>query len=148
MKLEASTIDEYFEVAGDKGEDLEEIDRIITDTAPELKRQLFSGPSITMIGYGEMTWERPSGSGVWPLIGVAAQKQYISIYVAAVKDGETLAERYQSRLGKTNNGKNCIRFRRLDDIDPNELANAVEDAIAWAEVQEERFGRDCASPVE
>lgn len=148
MKLQAATIDEYFEVAGDKGDDLEEIDRIITETAPELKRQLFTGPSITMIGYGEMSWERPSGSGVWPLIGVAAQKQYISIYVAAVKDGETLAERYQDRLGKTNNGKNCIRFRRLDDIDPDELSNAVRDAVAWAEAQEETFGRNCAAPVE
>ena len=101
-----------------------------------------------MIGYGEMSWERPSGSGVWPLIGVAAQKQYISIYVSAVKDGETLAERYQDRLGKTNNGKNCIRFRRLDDIDPDELSDAVRDAVAWAEVQEETFGRNCAAPVE
>lgn len=148
MRLEARTIDEYFEVAGDSGQDLREIDRIITRAAPALKRQLFSGPSITMVGYGEMSWERPSGSGVWPLIGVAAQKQYISIYVAAVKAGETLAEHYSDRLGKTNNGKNCIRFRKLDDIDPLELANAVRDAVAWAHVQEETFGRNCATPVE
>lgn len=148
MRLDARTIDEYFEAAGEKGDDLHEIDTIITTTAPELKRQLFSGPSITMLGYGEMSWERPSGSGVWPLIGVAAQKQYISIYVAAVKDGETVAQHYTDRLGKTNNGKNCIRFRRMEDVDPAVLAEAVRDAVAWAAVQQERFGRNCATPVD
>lgn len=148
MRLEAETIEEYFEAAGDKGDGLQEIDAIVTSTAPDLKRQLFSGPSVTMVGYGEMNWERPSGSGVWPLIGVAAQKQYISIYVAAVRDGQTLAEHYTDKLGKTNNGKNCIRFRRMEDVDPTVLADAVRDAVAWAAVQEEEFGRSCASPVD
>lgn len=147
MKLEADSIEEYFAAAGDREADLRRVDEVITDAAPELKRQLFTGPSITMIGYGEMDWERKSGSGVWPLIGMAAQKQHIALYVAAVKDGETLASHYEDRLGKTNNGKNCIRFRRMDDIDPSELANAVLDAVAWAEIQEEEFGRNCASPV-
>lgn len=59
MKIEASTIEEYFTASGDLGDDLREIDRVIVDTAPGLKRQLFAGPSITMIGYGEMAWERP-----------------------------------------------------------------------------------------
>lgn len=147
MKLEAGSVEEYFEAAQDRGDDLRAVDRVIRGAAPELKRQLFTGPSITMIGYGEMSWERPSGSGVWPLIGMAAQKQYISLYVAAVKDGETLADHYRDCLGRTNNGKNCIRFRRMSDIDPEELANAVRDAVAWAKAQEEMFGRNCAAPV-
>lgn len=148
MRLEAGTIEEYFVAAGDRAEDLRMVDRVITSVAPDLKRQLFVGSSITMIGYGEMDWERKSGSGVWPLIGMAAQKHHIALYVAAVKDGETLASHYEERLGKTHNGKNCIRFRRMADIDSEELANAVRDAVAWAEVQEERFGRNCAAPVD
>ncbi|MCB1245660.1 MAG: DUF1801 domain-containing protein [Acidimicrobiia bacterium] len=147
MRVDASTIPEYFEAAGDRESDLREIDRIITQAAPDLKRQLFVGPSITMIGYGEMTWERPSGSGVWPLLGVALQKHYFAVYVAATRDGVMLAEHYSDRLGKTNNGKSCIRFRRVSDIDETEFANAVTDAVAWAEVQEERFGRNCAVPL-
>ena len=79
---------------------------------------------------------------------MAAQKQHIALYVAAVKDGETLASHYGERLGKTHNGKNCIRFRRVSDIDAGELANAVRDAVAWAEVQEAEFGRNCATPVD
>ena len=147
MKIEASTIEEYFNVAGEFGDDLRAIDVVIAETAPGLKRQLFLGPSITMIGYGEMTWERPSGSGVWPLIGVAAQKHGISVYVAAVKDGVTLAEHYRDRLGKTHNGKNCIRFAGVGRIDLDVFAEAVVDAVEWAEHQEELFGRNCARPV-
>lgn len=147
MKLDADTIEGYFRAAGEREADLRRVDEVIRGAAPELKRQLFSGPSITMIGYGEMSWERPSGSGVWPLIGMAAQKQYISLYVAATKDGQMLAERYQERLGKTSNGKACIRFRKVDDIDTDELAKAVAEAVSWAEVQEAEFGRNCAEPV-
>ena len=148
MKLEADTIEEYFAAAGDREGDLRRVDEVITGAAPGLKRRLFSGPSITMIGYGEMDWERKSGSGVWPLIGMAAQKHYIALYVAAVKDGETLASHYEERLGRTNNGKNCIRFKRMSDIDAGELANAVRDAVTWLEVQQETFGRNCATPVD
>jgi hypothetical protein len=148
MKLEAATVEEYVRAAGPRGPDLMGIDRIIAAIAPDLRRRLYSGPSITMIGYGEMSWERPTGSGVWPLIGVAAQKHHISIYVAAEKEGLTLADHYRERLGKTNNGKNCIRFRRLADVDEAQLANAVRDAMAWAELQEKSYGRNCAIPVE
>jgi hypothetical protein len=98
-----------------------------------------------MIGYGEMAWERASGSGVWPLIGVAAQKHHISVYVAAVSPGVTLAQHHQERLGKTNNGKNCIRFVGVDAIDLDVFAEAVRDE--WADQQEEMFGRNCARPV-
>jgi hypothetical protein len=147
MRIDASTVEEY-SAAGDREDDLRAIDAIITETSPGLHRPLFVGPSITMIGYGEMDWDRPSGSGVWPVIGVAAQKQYISMYVAAAKDGETLAQFYSSRLGRTNNGKSCIRFRSVSDIDTAELANAVRDAATWAEEQEETFGRGCTAPTQ
>jgi hypothetical protein len=127
---------------------MREIDRIIRSAGPQLAPRVYAGPSITMIGYGEMTWERPSGSGVWPVIGLALQKHYISLYVAATKDGVTLADRYRDRLGKTNNGKNCIRFRHLADIDKDQLVEAIREAVTWSNEMEERFGRNCARPVD
>ncbi|MCC7117611.1 MAG: DUF1801 domain-containing protein [Anaerolineales bacterium] len=148
MKVSAKTIEEFFLVSGEQENDLRELDRLIVKTAPNLKRQLFSGPSITMLGYGEMTWMNKSSSGVWPLISVAPQKGTISIYVAAEKDGVPLATIYKKRLGKTNNGKTCIRFKRLADISINELRNAIKDAITWSKTQETIFGRNCAQPVE
>jgi len=148
MKIEANSIEELFVLSGDKELDLRALDQLIVEAAPELKRQLFTGSSITMIGYGEMDWQHKSSSGVWPLISVAPQKNNISIYVAAEKDGVPLPKIYEKRLGKVNNGKNCIRFRKFSDIDQDELKNAVRDAIAWAEVQETQFGRNCAVPAD
>ena len=148
MKVHANSIEELFTAAGEQEADMRSLDKLITQTAPNLKRQLFSGPSITMIGYGEMTWMNKSSSGVWPLISVAPQKGSISIYVAAEKDGVPLATIYKKRLGKTNNGKNCIRFKRLVDLSMDELRNAILDAMEWSKVQETIYGRNCAAPVE
>lgn len=148
MKIAARTIEALFTASDHLEADLRALDRLIVETAPDLKRQLFAGPSITMLGYGEMSWENRSASGVWPLIGVAPQKTGISIYVAAEKDGVPLAQHYgKSRLGKVNNGKNCIRFRRLADIDVDELRRAVRDAVEWSVVMERTYGRNCAVPV-
>ena len=133
MRIEASTIEELFVAAGPREDELREIDRIITEAAPTLSRSLFATPSITMVGYGEIDWDPATESGHWPVIGLTAQKHHLAIYVAASKDGTPLAELYQSRLGKTNNGKGCIRFRRVGDIDVDELSNAVRDAVAWAD---------------
>ena len=148
MKVDANSIEELFIASGEREADLRAIDQLIVEAAPELKRQLFSGPSITMLGYGEMTWESKSSSGVWPLLGVAPQKGNISIYVAAERDGIPLAQIYnKKRLGKVNNGKNCIRFKRLVDVNLVELRNAILDAIEWSKVQERMYGRNCAQPV-
>ena len=79
VRIEASTIEEMLgSVTPERRADLEIVDPVIRDAAPELERQLYAGPSITMIGYGSMGWQRNSGQGVWPLIGMASQKQYIS----------------------------------------------------------------------
>ncbi len=147
MKVSASTIEEFFTISGEREADLREVDRLIVQSAPQLTRQLFAGASITMLGYGEMTWQNKSSSGVWPLIGMAPQKRYISLYVAAEKDGAPLATLYKKRLGKTHNGKNCIRFKKLADISPDELQNAIRDAVLWSQEQERIYGRNCAQPV-
>lgn len=147
MKIDANTIEEFFSLSGEQESDMRALDQLIVETAPGLKRRLFSGPSITMLGYGEMTWMNKSSSGIWPLISLAPQKGNISVYVAAEKDGIPLAQIYDKRLGKVNNGKNCIRFRRLADIDVEEFRNAILDAIEWSRVQERMYGRNCAQPV-
>lgn len=74
MKINAATIEEFFGASGVQASDLRTIDHLRVETAPELKRQLFAGPSITLLGYGEMTWANQSASGVWPFISLAPQK--------------------------------------------------------------------------
>jgi len=54
MKIQARTIDELIEKSGPHAPALRELDALIVAAAPALERRLFSGPSITMIGYGEL----------------------------------------------------------------------------------------------
>jgi Domain of unknown function (DU1801) len=147
MKLEAATIEDLIEKSGPHADALRRLDTLIVETAPELQRRLFSGPSITMIGYGELVWENMSSSGVWPLIAVAPQKHHISMYVAAEVDGTPLVQLYDDRLGR-NNGKNCLRFKKLEDLDESVLVEFIQEAVAAAAVQERIYGRDCVRPVD
>ena len=132
MKIEAATIDELIQKSGPRAESLRRLDALIVATAPDLTRRLFSGPSITMIGYGELIWENMSASGVWPLLAVAPQKHQISLYVAAEVNGKPLVQIHGGRLGRTNNGKYCIRFKRLSDVDQRVLAKIIKENVAAA----------------
>jgi len=84
------------------------LDKLICKHAPHLKRQLFKGASITMIGYGEMPYETKSSSGIWPLICLAPQKGSTNLYVSAGKDGEPIVRFYGKKLGKITFGKTCL----------------------------------------
>lgn len=117
MKILAKTIDEYFAATGERGPDLRQLHELIKKEVPELKAYLFDGMSISMIGYGSMHYRTKSGlENDWPVIGLANQKNYISLYICLVKDGEYLAETYSTKLGKVNCGKSCIRFKKASDL--------------------------------
>ena len=146
MRVEAASIEELIAKAP-RGEDLAAVDDLIVSVAPHLRRQLFSGPSITMIGYGEIEWTTMSSSGLWPLIAVAPQKHQTSVYVAADVDGTPLVQAYEGRLGRTNNGKKCVRFTRFANLDTEGFADLVREAMAVAEDSGPGHGRNCAQPV-
>ena len=62
-------------------------------------------------------------------MGLASQKQYVSLYLCATVDGGYLAEENADRLGaKVSVGKSCIRFKRLSDIDLEVVAELVRTA--------------------
>lgn len=113
------------------GRDLVAIDEAICAAAPELDRWLYRGPSITMLGYGTVPAGAGSGEGDWPLIGLAPQSGHVSVYVAGTVQGESIADHYQGRMGKTNNGVGCIRFRRWEGVDAEVFARAMRDVVAW-----------------
>lgn len=79
--------------------------------------------AYNMLGYGSFAYTSASGTkGEWPVIALASQKNYISVYVCSVRDGKYVAELYRRDFPKANIGKSCIRFRRLADIDLKKLA--------------------------
>lgn len=63
---------------------------------------------------------------MWPIVALASQKNYISLYVCAVKDGQYLAEKYKNELGKVSVGKSCIRFKKLTDLNLKTLEKVIK----------------------
>jgi polyhydroxyalkanoate synthesis regulator protein len=63
-------------------------------------------------------------------VGLAAQKQYLSLYVNAAEDGEYLIKRYADRLGKVKAGSANVTFRHLADVELEVLLEMVARARA------------------
>jgi Domain of unknown function (DU1801) len=123
---DAATPEEYIEeLEGERREDVVALDGLIREHAPKLERHMQSG----MLGYGRYRYRYASGKeGEWFVIGLASQKRYISLYVCAADDQGYLAERYADRLPKADIGKSCVRFKRLEDVDADVVADMVDEA--------------------
>jgi hypothetical protein len=61
----------------------------------------------------------------WFVAGLAAQKNYITVFVTAVEDGAYLVERFSDRLGKVKVGRSTISFKRLAQVDLRVLLELV-----------------------
>jgi hypothetical protein len=91
----------------------------------------WGGSQQRIIGYGEYHYRGRSGAeGEWFIVGLAAQKQYLSLYVNAAEDGEYLIKRYADRLGKVKAGSANVTFRRLADVELEVLLEMVARARA------------------
>jgi hypothetical protein len=123
--VKAKTVKEYFSsVPSQRREILLAIDKIIRKTAPSLKPNFI----YNMPGYGKFPYQSSYKKETleWPVISLASQKNYISIYVCAVDNGKYLAEMHAKELGNVNVGKSCIRFKKLEDLNLNTLRNIIK----------------------
>jgi len=117
---------------GDVQEDVTALDAELAKVFANHERVVWEGPMWggtyqRIIGYGALREPRPSGESVdWFVVGLAAQKAHVSVYVSAVEDGQYLVRRYADRLGKVKVGSANVTFRRLSDVDVSAL---VEMAI-------------------
>lgn len=119
--------------------DFATLDARLAEVMAGLPRVAWEGPfwggtQQRIIGYGEYHYRGRSGrEGEWFIVGLAAQKQYLSLYVNAVDDGEYLVKRYAGRLGKVKAGSANVTFRRLTDVELDVLLEMVaraRDALA------------------
>ncbi len=122
---DAATPQQYIdELQGERKDDIVALDAMIRKRAPDLDPHMRSG----MLGYGTYRYRYASGKeGEWFVIGLANQKRYISLYVCAADDQGYLAERFANRLPKADNGQSCVRFKRLEDLDADVVAEMIEE---------------------
>lgn len=94
--------------------ELKALDEVIRRTAPNLKPEMIAG----FLGYGKFHYASKSGrEGEWFTIGMASQKNYISLYFCVVDGKSYLAEKYKKQLPKASIGRSCVRFKKLEHID-------------------------------
>ncbi len=86
----------------------------------------WGGTEPRIIGYGEITYRRPGTDDVeWFIVGPAAQKNYISIYINATDEDGSLVKQHASRLGKVKVSNAAISLKRVDDVDLEALEELV-----------------------
>jgi uncharacterized protein YdhG (YjbR/CyaY superfamily) len=102
--------------------DIAAIDERIRTVAPELRRYMDRG----MLAYGRYRYRYASKrEGDWPVLGVASNKAYISLYASPAG-----VEPWAGRLPKANVGKGCIRFRHASDLDLDVIDEVIAAAAA------------------
>lgn len=85
----------------------------IQKAVPKLKPYFASN----MLGYGSFPYVNYKKEKIsWPIIALANQKQYISVYVCSLENGQYIAEKYKEGLGKVSVGRSCIRFKKIEDL--------------------------------
>ncbi len=122
----AASVKEYLDaLPPERRKPIEFLHAFIQKTAPKLKSHFV----YNMLGYGSFPYVNYKKENIeWPVVALASQKQYMSLYVCAVADGKYLAEAHKKDLGKVSVGKSCIRFKKLEDLNLKTLATVLKAA--------------------
>lgn len=128
MKYEASTVEEYIsQLPEERQEVLQKLRNIIKENLPEGFEE---GINYKMIGYYVPHSKYPDGYHCdpklpLPFMNLASQKNSVNLYHSGIYANKDLHDwfvaeypKYSKR--KLDMGKSCIRFKKLDDI-PYEL---------------------------
>jgi uncharacterized protein YdhG (YjbR/CyaY superfamily) len=113
----ATSVENYIEqIPEPRRGAIKKLHAAIKKAVPKLKPSIQYG----MIGYGTYIYKYANGKeGNAPVIALASQKNYISVYVSG-------AEKDRGLLPKASIGKSCIRFRKLEDIDLAVLTKMIQ----------------------
>ena len=125
FQVHATTLDAYLNFDPERRPDLVKLSTLIREAAPNLRRYFHKGTPaghpgmrMSMIGHGKFSYTARSGgeSVSWPVVGVALQLRYISVYVSTTRDGLPIVHAYKGALGESRVGRNNFSFERFDSL--------------------------------
>lgn len=124
--VKAKSVEEYFAMLPkERKEPITFLHKFIQEAASSLEVHF----AYNMLGYGSFKYKNYKKEIInWPTISLASQKNYISLYICSVQNGEYLVEKYKNELGKVNVGKSCIRFKKIEDINLKVLEKVIKAA--------------------
>jgi hypothetical protein len=127
FRVAADSLEAYLAFDPARTADLEQLHAVMRKAAPSLRRHFHAGTPageagmrMNMIGYGGFRYAIKSGkTAAWPVIGVALQKNYISVYVAVTRGGKPLVSCYAG---------NNFSFVAFGDLDAANVAALFAEA--------------------
>jgi hypothetical protein len=131
FRVDVDNLKDYLDFDPKRKSDLQKIDKLIRGSAPGLKRYFHRGTPagepgmrFKMIGYGKFKYVAGNGQYVvWPVVGVALQKNYISVYLSVIRDGASSIQLYAGKMGQMRTGQNNFSFRAYEDLDARLVAS-------------------------
>jgi uncharacterized protein YdhG (YjbR/CyaY superfamily) len=111
VKAKSRNVDDYMdEIPDDRKPIIHTLRKIVLEEIPNVKETM---------SYGMPTYETKE----W-ICAFASQKNYVSVYFRNLE----LLLKYKKELGNVNLGKSCIRFRKIDDQDWDEVRKMFKQA--------------------
>ena len=147
VRSAAATVEEYVqELAPDRREDVQAVRELVLDNLPP--------GYVETMNWGMITYEipldrYPDTYNGQPLMyaALASQKRYMSLYLMCVYSHQEsriwFEERFKASGKKLDMGKSCVRFRRVEDLPLDLIAEtiagtSVEDYIRFYEASRRR----------
>jgi hypothetical protein len=135
MELTGRNVDEYLAaLEGPDADSIRALDAIIAKVFSGVTRELWEGifwggTEQQIIGYGHVVIARPKKPTVeWFVVGLARQKNNLSVYVNASQDDKNLIQHYKGRLGKVKMGAAALNFASIDSLELDAFRALLEDA--------------------
>lgn len=129
MKSGATTVEQYLaELPDDRRDAIETVRGVVLANLPE---GIVEEMNWGMISYGVPLETYPDTYNGQPLMfaALASQKNYMSLYLMSVyssPDGAaSFHEAYRATGKRLDMGKSCVRFRKLDDLPLDLIAETI-----------------------
>jgi len=132
MQSKATTVEQYLSgLPEDRRKAIEAVRRVILEN---LDKDYEEGIQYGMIGYYVPHRVYPAGyhcdpKQPLPFAGLASQKNYMSLYLMCVYGDTDHSKWFQDAWARTGKkldmGKSCIRFKKLDDLALDVIAEAI-----------------------
>jgi len=129
MQSDAKTVKEYLnELPPERREAIDKVRQVILENLPEGMEEAMNWGMIT---YQVPLEEYPDTYNKKPLMyaALASQKNHMSLYLTSIYADEEKKEEFEKEYRETGKrydvGKSCVRFRKLDDLPLDVVADAI-----------------------
>ena len=138
MSIEAQIEAYIAEQPAPKRDEMRALHNLILNIAPECRLWFLDGRNEAgkivanpNIGYGQQVLDQAGGkSREFYRIGLSANTSGLSVYIIGIPDKTYLPRTYGAALGKASVTGYCFKFRRLEEIDLDLLADAIRFGFA------------------